>query len=113
MSSSLRARNVVARLVQEVSAASAPERKNVTGKASVGHALASPSSSGGPARRSPVYQRFGLEYRLGAPIGVTMTQDRPLHPLDPLTADEVVRAASLARTHDGLGLRVRVISVAL
>ncbi len=42
-----------------------------------------------------------------------MSEDRPPHPLDPLTADEVARAGSLARTHDGLGPRVRVISVAL
>ena len=42
-----------------------------------------------------------------------MSEDRPRHPLDPLTADEVARAGSLARTHDGLGPRVRVISVAL
>jgi primary-amine oxidase len=42
-----------------------------------------------------------------------MSEDRPRHPLDPLTADEVARAWSLVRTHDGLGPRVRVISVAL
>ena len=42
-----------------------------------------------------------------------MSEDRPPHPLDPLTADEVARAGSLARTHEGLGPRVRVISVAL
>ena len=42
-----------------------------------------------------------------------MSEDRPPHPLDPLTADEVARAGSLVRTHDGLGPRVRVISVAL
>jgi primary-amine oxidase len=42
-----------------------------------------------------------------------MCGDRPRHPLDPLTADEVVRAWSLVRTHDGLGPRVRVISVVL
>ena len=42
-----------------------------------------------------------------------MSEDRPPHPLDPLTADEVARAWSLVRTHDGLGPRVRVISVAL
>src|SRR5262249_16148384 len=42
-----------------------------------------------------------------------MSQDRPRHPLDPLTADEVARAWSLVRTHDGLGSRVRVISIAL
>ena len=42
-----------------------------------------------------------------------MSEDRPPHPLDPLTADEVARAGSLVRTHKGLGPRVRVISVAL
>jgi primary-amine oxidase len=42
-----------------------------------------------------------------------MSEARPPHPLDPLTADEIARAGSLARTHDGLGPRVRVISVAL
>ena len=42
-----------------------------------------------------------------------MSEDRPRHPLDPLTADEVTRAGSLVRTHDGLGPRIRVISVAL
>ena len=42
-----------------------------------------------------------------------MSEDRPRHPLDPLTADEVARAWGLVRTHDGLGPRVRVISVAL
>ena len=42
-----------------------------------------------------------------------MSEDRPRHPLDPLTADEVARAWSLVRTHDGFGPRVRVISVAL
>jgi primary-amine oxidase len=42
-----------------------------------------------------------------------MSDNRPRHPLDPLTADEVARAWSLVHTHDGLGPRVRVISVAL
>ena len=42
-----------------------------------------------------------------------MSEDRPRHPLDPLTADEIARAWSLVRTHDRLGPRVRVISVAL
>ena len=42
-----------------------------------------------------------------------MSEDRPRHPLDPLTADEVARAWSLARAQDGLGPRVRVISIAL
>jgi primary-amine oxidase len=42
-----------------------------------------------------------------------MSKDRPPHPLDPLTADEVARAWSLVTTHDGLGPRVRVISIAL
>jgi primary-amine oxidase len=39
--------------------------------------------------------------------------DRLPHPYDPLTAEEVARAGSLARAHDALGLRVRVVSVAL
>ena len=30
-----------------------------------------------------------------------MSEDRPPHPLDPLTADEVARAGSLVRTHKG------------
>ena len=42
-----------------------------------------------------------------------MTEDRPRHPLDPLTADEVARAWSLVRAQDGLGSRVRVVSIAL
>ncbi len=42
-----------------------------------------------------------------------MSEDRPRHPLDPLTADEVARAWSLVRAQDGLGPRVRVISIAL
>ena len=42
-----------------------------------------------------------------------MTEDRPQHPLDPLTADEVARAWSLVRARDGLGPRVRVVSIAL
>jgi primary-amine oxidase len=42
-----------------------------------------------------------------------MSGDRPRHPLDPLTADEVVRAWSLVRAQDGRGPRVRVISMAL
>ena len=42
-----------------------------------------------------------------------MSEDRPQHPLDPLTADEVARAWSLVRAQDGLGPRVRVISIAL
>src|SRR5262249_22553949 len=35
------------------------------------------------------------------------------YPLDPLTADEITRAWSLVRAHDGLGPRVRVISIEL
>jgi primary-amine oxidase len=42
-----------------------------------------------------------------------MSTDRPRHPLDPLAADEVARASSLVRNHDGLGPRIRVISVEL
>ena len=42
-----------------------------------------------------------------------MSEDRSRHPLDPLTADEVARACSLVRAQDGLGRRVRVISIAL
>jgi primary-amine oxidase len=42
-----------------------------------------------------------------------MSGDRSQHPLDPLTADEVARAWSLVRAQDGLGHRVRVISIAL
>jgi Cu2+-containing amine oxidase len=42
-----------------------------------------------------------------------MSEDRPRHPLDPLTTDEGARASSFALTHDRLGPRVRVISVAL
>jgi primary-amine oxidase len=42
-----------------------------------------------------------------------MSEDRSRHPLDPLTADEVSRAWSLVRAQDGLGPRVRVISIAL
>ena len=42
-----------------------------------------------------------------------MTEDRPRHPLDPLTGDEVARAWSLVRAQDGLGSRVRVVSIAL
>lgn len=42
-----------------------------------------------------------------------MSEDQPRHPLDPLTADEVARAWSLVRAQDGLGPRVRVISIAL
>jgi primary-amine oxidase len=41
-----------------------------------------------------------------------MTEE-PRHPLDPLTADEVARAWSLVRAQDGLGPRVRVVSIAL
>ena len=42
-----------------------------------------------------------------------MSENRPRHPLDPLTADEVGRAWSLVRAQDGLGPRIRVISIAL
>jgi primary-amine oxidase len=42
-----------------------------------------------------------------------MSEDRSRHPLDPLTADEVSRAWSLVRAQDGLGPRVRVISITL
>jgi primary-amine oxidase len=42
-----------------------------------------------------------------------MTGNRPPHPLDPLTADEVARAWSLVRAREGLGPRIRVISIAL
>jgi primary-amine oxidase len=42
-----------------------------------------------------------------------MSEDRLPHLLDPLTAVEVARAWSLVHRHDGLGSRVRVISIAL
>jgi primary-amine oxidase len=42
-----------------------------------------------------------------------MTGNRLPHPLDPLTADEVARAWNLVRARDGLGPRIRVISIAL
>jgi primary-amine oxidase len=42
-----------------------------------------------------------------------MTGNRPPHPLDPLTADEVARAWSLVGPREGLGPRIRVISIAL
>jgi primary-amine oxidase len=42
-----------------------------------------------------------------------MTGNRPPHPLDPLTAEEVAQAWSLVRAREGLGPRVRAISIAL
>src|SRR5262245_16259267 len=70
-----------------------------------------PSFDAGETRsRVPV---FRVRVRTRRPERRTMTEDRPRHPFDPLTADEVARAWSLVRAQDGQGPRVRVVSIAL
>src|SRR5262249_26456133 len=55
---------------------------------------------------------FGVRVRARRPDRKAMSETRPPHPRDPLTADEVARVEPRSQ-HDGLGPPGRVILVAL